>query len=196
MRVFALTVVTFYGVVALGSVRATELPQKEDAFTMVETIGLFGACLVLMKEKTETMDKLAAALDSVTFRADALYRAKWTTSLFDASRTFFGREPSEFVPIVAKSLAKDPHDKQQSICDGTFLVVKSWFPSSSPEALVKRWLEENNTCRGSSGPASLKACEQREKTSKTLSSLGWCYGKNGQVMADMWWHRCGPDSLR
>lgn len=196
MRLTALIVLTLYMFAAFDSVSASELPQKTDAFTLLEIIGVFGACLILAPGQRKTTDEMADTLDGVIFQADKIYREKWTTSLFDASRTIFGREPNEFVPIVSKLLAAEPYKMQQAVCDKTFSSVKAWFPPSESETLVKRWLDENNTCRGSSGPASDKACKQREITSGKLSSLGWCYGKNGQVGSDMWWHRCGPNSLR
>jgi hypothetical protein len=116
-------------IISVSSASANELPQKEDAFDKLQTIGLFGACLVLMQRQLgRTDDELANDVDSLTFRLDTLYRAKWGTSLFDASRTFFGREPNAFIPVTAKTLKAEQHNIQQKLCDRVVEGVKSLFP--------------------------------------------------------------------
>ncbi len=40
------------------------------------------------------------------------------------------------------------------------------------------------------------ACCGRTLTGVRLNQLGWCYGKQGQIGADMRWHRCTSASQR
>jgi hypothetical protein len=82
----------------------------------------------MQRQLGRTDDELANDVDSLTFRLDTLYRAKWGTSLFDASRTFFGREPNAFIPVTAKTLKAEQHNIQQKLCDRVVEGVKSLFP--------------------------------------------------------------------
>lgn len=66
---------------------------------------------------------------------------------------------------------------------------------ASVEDLVKRWHVLNSDCRGSSPPISDRACDERPKVATQLARLGWCYGKKGQIGAQMVWHQCGKVSL-
>lgn len=56
----------------------------------------------------------------------------------------------------------------------------------------------NSACRGGSGddPRTQRACAERDRVVSALQRAGYCYGRRGQVGAQMSWHRCGPDSLR
>ena len=53
-------------------------------------------------------------------------------------------------------------------------------------------------CRGGSPEefTTVEACKQRDKLVKMLRGNGFCYGKKGQIGANMQWHKCGPNSLR
>jgi len=54
----------------------------------------------------------------------------------------------------------------------------------------------NDECRSGSGDKSAteKACNERDRYFDKIHSLGWCWGKLGQVEAEMTWHICGKDS--
>jgi hypothetical protein len=66
------------------------------------------------------------------------------------------------------------------------------------QSLLELWEKQNAKCRGGSGdePETLRMCDARDETSRRLDKLDYCYGKNGQIGAEMEWHRCGPDSIR
>ena len=53
-------------------------------------------------------------------------------------------------------------------------------------------------CRGGSPEdfTTVEACKQRDKLVKALHGASYCYGKKGQISANMQWHKCGPNSLR
>lgn len=63
---------------------------------------------------------------------------------------------------------------------------------------IEQWRVQNSLCRGLPGddPRSQAACARREQLQAGLQRTGWCYGKQGQIGAEMQWHRCGRDSLR
>ena len=69
---------------------------------------------------------------------------------------------------------------------------------TDPKILQAFWADTNGRCRGGSGDerATWKACDERTAYSERLDALGWCYGKVGQIGADMRWHRCTADSNR
>ena len=70
---------------------------------------------------------------------------------------------------------------------------------SEPAAtLIELWYDANSRCRGGSGssPLTEAACSERERYSSRLDALGRCYGKRGQIGAEMKWHFCSPDSIR
>ncbi|WP_148664578.1 hypothetical protein [Herbaspirillum robiniae] len=50
----------------------------------------------------------------------------------------------------------------------------------------------NEDCRGRPGddPVGMKACDLRNEVVTELRSLGWCYGKPGQVESDKDWVQC------
>ena len=56
----------------------------------------------------------------------------------------------------------------------------------------------NGMCRGWSGddPHTQEVCEVHDRVGAVLKHKGHCYGRRGQVGAQMSWHRCGADSLR
>ena len=65
-------------------------------------------------------------------------------------------------------------------------------PPANVSALVKAETRLNERCRGGSGddPATMKACDEREKYVRKLKSLGWCYGRPDQIDADRTWQKC------
>ena len=74
----------------------------------------------------------------------------------------------------------------------------SYAQSTTGDAqdLVNRWLQENGTCRGSSGPDTLSACDRRQTIGQQLYAMGYCYGKQGEFGYQMQWHPCNPTSTR
>ena len=68
--------------------------------------------------------------------------------------------------------------------------------STASETLVKRWQTANGSCRGDTYSINTElACEERAKLGAQLVRLGWCYGKKGQIGAQMMWHECTSTSL-
>lgn len=65
-------------------------------------------------------------------------------------------------------------------------------PSREVSDLIRREEAANDRCRGGSGdnPATHRACSQRDGLVEQLEKLGWCYGHEGQVMADRKWEPC------
>lgn len=70
--------------------------------------------------------------------------------------------------------------------------------NASAQGLVNQWHEENSSCRGSSGvdPDTFPACLNRQKIDEQLTSMGYCYGREGEGGYQSEWHRCGPSSLK
>lgn len=65
------------------------------------------------------------------------------------------------------------------------------------ECYRDRWLRLNGTCRGGSSGEIELICDWRDNVvGPWLYRNGLCYGKEGQVGADMEWHICGPGSMR
>lgn len=64
--------------------------------------------------------------------------------------------------------------------------------------LIDMWLESNNSCRGGRGdsPKTEAACGERERIGARLEKLGNCYGRKGEIGAEMVWHKCGKGSHR
>lgn len=70
--------------------------------------------------------------------------------------------------------------------------------AQSGDALIARYSSLNSACRGGSGdsPRTQRACAERDQVVAALQQAGYCYGRRGQIGAQMSWHRCGADSLR
>ncbi|CAD5260358.1 exported hypothetical protein [Bosea sp. 62] len=70
--------------------------------------------------------------------------------------------------------------------------------AQSGDELIASYPALNSTCRGGSGddPRTQKACAERDRVVAGLQQAGYCYGRRGQIGAQMSWHRCGADSLR
>ena len=68
----------------------------------------------------------------------------------------------------------------------------------SEDELLADYRSLNSACRGGSGddPRTQRACAERDRIVAALQQAGYCYGRRGQVGAQMSWHRCGADSLR
>jgi hypothetical protein len=71
-------------------------------------------------------------------------------------------------------------------------------PPEPAATLIELWLDANGRCRGGAGDAARTdaACAERERLGGRLDGLDWCYGKRGQIGAEMQWHRCMSTSLR
>jgi hypothetical protein len=70
---------------------------------------------------------------------------------------------------------------------------------SEPAAtLIELWYDANSRCRGGAGdsPLTEAACSERDRYDSRLDALNRCYGKRGQIGAEMKWHVCSSDSLR
>jgi hypothetical protein len=55
----------------------------------------------------------------------------------------------------------------------------------------------NDMCRNRSGDGihMMQACNTREKVSRILNGMGYCFGVKGQDVADMQWHKCATNEL-
>ena len=64
--------------------------------------------------------------------------------------------------------------------------------------LIDMWLEADSSCRGGRGdsPKTEAACGERERISARLEKLGNCYGRKGEIGAEMVWHKCEKGSHR
>ena len=64
--------------------------------------------------------------------------------------------------------------------------------------LIERWFSENEQCRGGSGddPRTTEACARRDRLTRALNVLDFCYGKKGQISAERVWHSCETTSIR
>lgn len=57
--------------------------------------------------------------------------------------------------------------------------------------------ELNSKCRGGGdNPKTWQACEQRDAVVDKLYAMGWCYGRDDQIMADRSWQRCGEPAKK
>ena len=85
----------------------------------------------------------------------------------------------------------------------TALVIVTAPTMAHAQAAVVRDLlsverDLNSMCRGWSGDEKHtdQVCAVRDKMNKALNKMGYCYGKHGQIGADMEWHKCTRNSLR
>jgi len=67
-----------------------------------------------------------------------------------------------------------------------------------PSSLITLYSDANSRCRGGSGDGqdTWVSCAERTEIEERLGRVGQCYGREGQIGADMRWHRCGQGSLR
>lgn len=65
-------------------------------------------------------------------------------------------------------------------------------PPKAVVKLMKQWESLNDQCRGGSGdnPATMQACDQRDKVLGKIEAKGWCWGHEGQTGADETWESC------
>ncbi|MBL8772213.1 MAG: DUF2939 domain-containing protein [Phenylobacterium sp.] len=66
-------------------------------------------------------------------------------------------------------------------------------PAPRPDALLARWGQENESCRGGAGDeaATEAACQARNRTDAELARAGWCYGENAAYGYQSEWRPCG-----
>lgn len=64
---------------------------------------------------------------------------------------------------------------------------------AEPRALLDRWAQENEACRGGAGDAAAtdRACAARDVTDAELQRTGWCYGENAAYGYQSEWRACG-----
>lgn len=60
-----------------------------------------------------------------------------------------------------------------------------------PVTLLDEESMANDLCRGGAGSSTDKACDLRDMLVSDLKRVGWCYGRPGEVGAQMTWHECG-----
>ncbi len=81
------------------------------------------------------------------------------------------------------------------------LMLVAATPLIAQDAETIRLLQDeavlNSNCRGGSGDNSetWQACGARDYVGYLLSQRGYCYGKDGQIGAEMEWHQCTTGSL-
>ena len=63
-------------------------------------------------------------------------------------------------------------------------------------ALIEKWKQKNDLCRGPDSPEASKACEDRGDFSIRLARLGFCFGREDEAGYQYDWHRCEANSLR
>jgi hypothetical protein len=98
-----------------------------------------------------------------------------------------GRHASRYVKCMSKKL--EP-------VSGT--ATRAHETSEPTATLIELWYDANSRCRGGPGDSALTdaACSERDRYTSRLDALDRCYGKRGQIGAEMKWHVCASDSLR
>lgn len=71
-------------------------------------------------------------------------------------------------------------------------IVEPEKPDSKTQDQIKYIEQLNDKCRGGSGddPATMQACDMREKAGEQLKKQGWCWGPDDAIGADKHWIRC------
>ena len=65
------------------------------------------------------------------------------------------------------------------------------WAAQKPAELLHEWDLANEACRDGSGEhATAAACELRDISDRKIKATGWCYGRPGEVQAQMNWHPC------
>lgn len=69
--------------------------------------------------------------------------------------------------------------------------------AATDESLIQQVESLNSQCRGGSGdnPATIKACEKRDKLVDVLKSKGWCWGHEGQAGFEREWEKCNTTNV-
>jgi hypothetical protein len=94
--------------------------------------------------------------------------------------------------------SSSPRLDEQSKID--IVAEPNWPMKSSADdrALMSRWFEENEHCRGSTDAKTIQAmCAEREQTGNVLERRGWCYAYEDETVfpADYRWHSCDEKTL-
>lgn len=73
-----------------------------------------------------------------------------------------------------------------------FLLFPLITHAATVESLIKQADKLNDQCRGGSGdnPATIKACDKRDKLIDEINAKGWCYGHEGQAGYQRKWEKC------
>jgi hypothetical protein len=80
-----------------------------------------------------------------------------------------------------------------------FLSTVAHAQTGETARLLNRERALDGICRGGTTDDEMKrgaACCERTQVGVRLNRLGWCYGKRGQIGADMDWHHCTRASER
>ena len=107
--------------------------------------------------------------------------------------------PYAFAPEMRESLRRAAREAGCSTASMGQTLEQSPLPSQQgPDNLIKRWMKENEACRGGAGDeiATMRACARREVVSKLLTAANWCYGREREAGYQHDWHRCELTSIR
>ncbi len=81
-------------------------------------------------------------------------------------------------------------------CAPSVVRARRQAATSNLQSLLTLEGDANDRCRGGGVDDVWAACAERTEYVEALHVRGMCYGKQGQIGADMVWHRCGPGSIR
>lgn len=86
-------------------------------------------------------------------------------------------------------LAKWPINKNVKWVD---YIVEPEKPDAKIQDQIHYIDQLNDKCRGGSGddPATMQACNMRDKAGEQLKKQGWCWGPDDAIGADKHWIRC------
>lgn len=103
-------------------------------------------------------------------------------------------EPSPTEKTNPSFVHPDSHSRENASADEEFPANSS----SKDRALMSQWVEENDLCRGSSDPATIKSmCARRERTEVELGRRDWCFAYEDWTASpvDYRWHSCAEKTL-
>jgi hypothetical protein len=105
-----------------------------------------------------------------------------------------------YKPITFKSGYENSSAFRDTVLRCAPSVVRARRQASTPNMPLQSLLtlegDANDRCRGGGVDDIWAACAERTEYVEALHVRGMCYGKQGQIGADMVWHRCGPGSIR
>lgn len=142
---------------------------------------------------TPALLPLSAVFSKVAQRAPlGLFVALIALAITGCNETKMGEDQTE------RDGSSSPRLDEQSKID--IVAEPSWPIKSSAgdRALMSRWLEENELCRGSTDTKTIEAmCARREQTGNLLERRGWCYAYEDDTVfpADYRWHSCAEKTL-